>query len=50
MQSGGSAGQIGVSRSAIYQMAAQDTDLDPELFPPAEDRLLTVSFGDGHPE
>ena len=39
--------QLRVTRSAIYQMAAKGNDLDPELFPPAQDELITLPFGPG---
>ena len=40
--------QLGVSQSAIYQMAANGQGLDAGLFPPAEDKLIAVPF-DGYP-
>ena len=39
-----------VTRSAIYQMAAKGNDLDPELFPPAQDELITLPCGPGTEE
>ena len=39
------AGQLGVSRSAVYEMAAKGKGLDPELFPLAQDELMTLQFG-----
>lgn len=40
--------QLGVSRAATYQLAANGQGLDAGLFPPAEDKLIPVPF-DGYP-
>ena len=39
------AGQLGVSRSAVYEMAAKGNGLNPELFPPVQDEPTTLQFG-----